>query len=38
MFMGSGTAMLAAKQLNRNYMGCDISQLAVDITLERLNK
>lgn len=36
-FFGSGTTLVAAKQLNRLYLGCDISQTAHDHFLERLN-
>lgn len=35
-YMGSGTSMVVAKELNRNYIGCDISENAVNITNERL--
>ncbi len=35
-FVGSGTTIIASKQLNRNYIGCDISQKYVDICLKRL--
>jgi len=35
-YMGSGTSMVVAKELDRNYIGCDISQKAVDITNGRL--
>ena len=37
-FCGSGTAMVVAKELGRNYIGCDISERAVDISNERLNR
>ena len=36
-FMGSGTSMVVAKELGRNYIGCDINPKAVEITNERLN-
>lgn len=36
-FMGSGTTAVVCKDLNRKFIGCDINQKAVDITLERLN-
>ena len=36
-FVGSGTTAVAAKLLNRNYMGIDISQDAVDLSNSRLN-
>ncbi len=35
-YMGSGTSMVVAKELNRQFIGCDISQKAVDITNQRL--
>lgn len=35
-FVGSGTTCLVAKELNRNYLGCDINQKAIDITYNRL--
>lgn len=35
--MGSGTTLIEARLLNRNAMGYDINQKAVDITTERLN-
>lgn len=37
-FCGSGTSMVVAKELGRQYIGCDISSRAVEITYERLNK
>lgn len=36
-FMGSGTTVVAAKILNRNYIGIDISQDAVALADDRLN-
>ena len=36
-FCGSGTSMVVAKELGRNYIGCDINPRAVEITNERLN-
>jgi len=36
-FVGSGTTCKMAKQLNRNYIGIDISQKYIDIAKERLN-
>ena len=36
-FCGSGTSMVAAKELGRQYIGCDINPRAVEITNERLN-
>jgi site-specific DNA-methyltransferase (adenine-specific) len=35
-FIGSGTTALAAKTLNRNYLGFDISQEYVDLANERI--
>jgi adenine-specific DNA-methyltransferase len=35
-YMGSGTSMVVAKELNRQFIGCDISQKAVDITNQRI--
>ena len=35
-YVGSGTSMVVAKELNRQFIGCDISQKAVDITNRRL--
>lgn len=35
-FMGSGTTCVVAKELGRNYLGCDINQKAIDITYDRL--
>ena len=37
-FCGSGTTLVAAQNLNRKYIGCDINQDAVNITNERLSK
>ncbi len=37
-FCGSGTSMVVAKELGRNYIGCDINPRAIEITRERLNK
>ena len=37
-FMGSGTTLIAAKKLDRNYGGCDIMQEYVDLTEKRLNE
>lgn len=36
-FCGSGTVGVAAKELNRKYILCDINKKAIDITIERLN-
>ena len=35
-FCGSGTTLVAAKELDRQYIGCDISQKAIEITNKRL--
>jgi DNA modification methylase len=35
-FLGSGTTVVAAKKLNRNYIGCDINPKAIEITNKRL--
>lgn len=37
-FVGSGTTCLAAKQLNRKYLGIDISQKYCEIARERLKE
>jgi len=37
-FCGSGTTCIVAKELNRNYIGCDINQKAIEITNKRLNE
>ena len=37
-FMGSGTTIVSAKNLNRNYIGCDINPKSIEITEKRLNK
>ena len=36
-FCGCATAMVAAQQLNRQWIGCDIEEKAVDILVERLS-
>lgn len=36
-YMGSGTTAEVCKDLNRNFIGCDINPRAVEITLKRLN-
>ncbi|MHA1558196.1 MAG: DNA methyltransferase, partial [Alphaproteobacteria bacterium] len=36
-YCGSGTSMIVAKELGRQYIGCDINQRAVDITNKRLD-
>ena len=35
-FMGSGTTIVATKELNRNYIGCDINSKSIEITKKRL--
>ena len=35
-FMGSGTTIVVAKELNRNYIGCDINPKSIEITEKRL--
>ena len=35
-YMGSGTTAVVCKELNRRFIGCDISPKAVEITLKRL--
>ena len=37
-FCGSGTTLVAAKQLGRNFIGCDISRDAISISNKRLSK
>lgn len=37
-FCGSGTTCVVAKELERNYIGCDINQTAIDITCRRLGE
>ena len=36
-FMGSGTTIVVAKELNRKYIGCDINPKSIEITNQRLN-
>jgi site-specific DNA-methyltransferase (adenine-specific) len=36
-YMGSGTTAEICKDLNRNFIGCDINPRAVEITIQRLN-
>lgn len=36
-FMGSGTTMKVAKELGRNYIGCDTNPRAVEITEKRIS-
>lgn len=35
-FVGSGTTCVAAKRLDRHYLGCDISEAYVEMSLKRL--
>ena len=35
-YMGSGTSMVVAKELNRQFIGCDISEKAVEIANKRI--
>ena len=37
-FMGSGGFLSCAKKLNRNFIGCDISEMAFRITEKRLTE
>lgn len=37
-FCGSGTSLVKAKELGRQYIGCDISERAIMITKQRLDK
>ena len=37
-FCGSGTTLVVAKELNRNYIGCDINPRAIEITKQRLDR
>ena len=36
-FLGSGSFVVSARELNRQYIGCDINSKAVEITNKRLN-
>ena len=36
-YLGSGTTAVACKNLNRNFIGCDISETAIKISKERLS-
>jgi DNA modification methylase len=36
-YLGSGTTALVCKELNRNFIGCDINNEAIQITKKRLN-
>lgn len=35
-YLGSGTAAVCSKQLNRDFIGCDINSRAIELTLDRL--
>lgn len=35
-YLGSGTTAVAAQKLNRSFIGCDLSEKAINITKERL--
>lgn len=37
-FLGSGTTCVAAQQLNRKYLGCDINPRSISLTEERLKR
>ena len=37
-FCGSGTTLIAAQELNRNWIGIDKSEKAINITKEKINK
>ena len=37
-FCGSGTTLVVAKKLGRNFIGCDISERAIEITNNRLRE
>lgn len=36
-YLGSGTTAVVCKELNRNFIGCDINPKAIEITNARLN-
>jgi site-specific DNA-methyltransferase (adenine-specific) len=36
-YMGSGTTGVVCKELNRNFIGCDLSERAIEIAKKRLN-
>jgi len=36
-YLGSGTTAVVCKELNRNFIGCDINLNAIEITKTRLN-
>ena len=37
-FMGSGTTLMAAKELGRHAIGCDLSKKYCNVTIERLKQ
>jgi len=37
-FCGSGTSLVVAKELGRQYLGCDINPKAIEISEKRLNQ
>ena len=37
-YLGSGTTAVVCKELNRRFIGCDISEVAVNTTLNRLKE
>lgn len=37
-FVGSGSTLIAAKELNRNYIGYEIDQQYYNIAINRINK
>ena len=36
--MGSGTTAIVCKELNRKFIGCDISENAIEIAKKRVKK
>jgi DNA modification methylase len=36
-YLGSGTTAVVCKELNRNFIGCDINPKAIEITNARLD-
>ena len=36
-YLGSGTTAVVCKELNRNFIGCDINPNAIELTKERMN-
>jgi len=37
-FMGSGTTAVAAKELNRNFLGCEIEAKYCEVAQKRINQ